>query len=382
MRIFVSAGEPSGDMHGANLVHALRCLRPDAVFDGFGGDHLAAAGCNLLYPLCDMAVIGFTRVAASLHRFAQIIHQADRFFRLHRPDAVVLIDFPGFHWWLARSARAQGIPVLYFVPPQIWAWASWRARKMRRLVNRVLCALPFEEKWYRQRHIPATYVGHPYFDQLREQHLDADFLAAQQGKPGPIIGLLPGSRHQELDNNTGPLLRAAALIHARRPDTRFLVACLKPKHRDRVLAECRSLALPIEVHAGRTPEIIHLSHSCIAVSGSVSLELLHAAKPSITLYRVHWHGMLLVYLLKRARYITLVNLLAGKELYPEFLRAGCPAEEMAPHILRWLDDPRAYLSLRSELMALRDRVAVPGACDRAAAEVLDFVGQRTGRRAA
>jgi lipid-A-disaccharide synthase len=329
-----------------------------------------------------MAVIGFTRVAASLHRFAQIIHQADRFFRQHRPDAVVLIDFPGFHWWLARSARAHGIPVLYFVPPQIRAWGSWRARKMRRLVDHLLCALPFEEKWYRQRHISATYVGHPYFDQLRAQRLDTTFLAAQQNKPGPVIGLLPGSRRQELENNTGPLLRAAALIHAQRPDTRFLIACLKPNHSDRVLAECRNLALPIEVHAGRTPEIIHLSHSCIAVSGSVSLELLHAAKPSVTLYRVHWHGMLLVHLLKRARYITLVNLLAGKELYPEFLRAGCPAEEMAPHILRWLDDPQAYLALRSELMALRDRVAVPGACDRAAAEVLDFIGRRTSRRAA
>jgi lipid-A-disaccharide synthase len=193
---------------------------------------------------------------------------------------------------------------------------------------------------------------------------------------------LPGSRLQELDNNTGPLLRSATLIHARRPDTRFLIACLNEPHRQRMQAQCANLHVPIEVHAGHTAEIIHLCHSCIAVSGSVSLELLHAAKPALTLYRVHWHGMILAHLLKRSRYISLVNLLAGKELYPEFLRAGCPAEEMAPHILHWLDDGQAYQALCSELAALRDRVAIPGACDRAASEVLDFINRHTTARAA
>jgi lipid-A-disaccharide synthase len=357
-------------------------LQPDVVLDGFGGERMAAAGCQLLYPLSDMAIIGFVRVLASLHRFAGALAQAERFFRSHRPDAVVVIDAPGFHWWLARSARACGIPVFYFVPPQLWAWGGWRARKMRRLVNRVLCALPFEEKWYRQRHIPTSFVGHPYFDELRGQRLDAEFLAAQRAKPGPIVGLLPGSRRHELKDNTDTLLRAAALIRARRPDVRFVGACLKPQHRDQVAAAAAGLNLPLEVHAGRTPEIIHLAHSCLAVSGSVSLELLHAATPSVILYKLNWYGMTLAALFKRCRYISLPNLLANRELFPEFLTTGCPADKMAAHVLRWLDDPAAYQALRRELTELRDRVAVPGACDRAAAEVLACIGRRAASRAA
>jgi lipid-A-disaccharide synthase len=382
MRVFVSAGEPSGDLHGANLVRALRRLRPDVVLDGFGGERMAAAGCNLLYPLSDMAIIGFVRVLASLNRFADALARADRFFRTRRPDAVVLIDAPGFHWWLARSARACGIPVLYFVPPQLWAWGGWRARKMRRLVDRVLCALPFEEKWYRQRHIPNTFVGHPYFDELRGQRLDSEFLDAQRAKPGPVIGILPGSRRHELKDNTATLLRAAALVARRRPDVRFLGACLKPEHREQLATAAGRVGLPVEAHAGRTPEIIHLAHSCLAVSGSVSLELLHACTPSVILYKLNWYGMTLSTLFQRCRYISLPNLLAGRELFPEFLTTGCPAEQMAGHILHWLDHPHAYQGLRGELANLRDCVAVPGACDRAAAEVLACIGQQAGRWAA
>jgi lipid-A-disaccharide synthase len=380
MRVFVSAGEPSGDLHGANLIRSLRRLAPDLTVDGFGGERMAEAGCSLVYPLCELAMVGLTRVAAAVPRFYRVLGLADRFFRAHRPDAVVLIDFPGFHWWLARRARAHGIPVLYFVPPQLWAWGAWRAGKMRRLVDRVLCPLRFEEAWYRARDIPATYIGHPYFDELRQQRLDAAFVAGQQARPGTVVGLLPGSRGQELENNTASLLRAAALIHARRPDVRFLVACLEPAHHDRVEAARAGLDVPVEVHAGRTPEIIHLAHSCIAVSGSVGLELLYRGKPSLVLYRVHWHGMLLAGLLKRCPYISLVNLLAGRELFPEFLTAGCPAEGMAGHVLRWLEDRPAYAALCDELAALREREAVPGACDRAAVAVLDLARERASRQ--
>jgi lipid-A-disaccharide synthase len=370
MRLFLSAGEPSGDLHGANLARSLRGLEPGIELDGFGGRRMAAAGCSLLYPLCDHAVIGLVRAVAGLRHFAQILERADRHFRRHRPDAVVLIDFPGFHWWLARRAREQGIPVFYFVPPQLWAWGGWRARKMRTLVDHVLCALPFEQPWYRRRHIPVTYVGHPYFDALSRQHLDAAFLAEQRARPGTVIALLPGSRRHELEDNGASLLRTAALVHARRPDTRFLVACLEPRHRDRIEAMRAGFRVPVEVHAGRTPEIIHLAHSCVAVSGSVGLELLFAGKPSLVLYRINWFGTLLAALFKGCRYISLVNLLAGRELYPEFLARKCPAEEMAGRLLHWLDDRPAYEALCGELAALRERVAVPGACDRAAGAIL------------
>jgi lipid-A-disaccharide synthase len=381
MRLFVSAGEPSGDMHGANLVRALRGLCPDVACAGFGGERLAAAGCPLVYPLADDAVIGVLRVLGSVNHFRRVLALADQHFRTHRPDAVVLIDFPGFHWWLARRARAHGIPVVYFVPPQLWAWGAWRVGKMRRLVDHVLCGLPFEASWYRERGIPAHYIGHPYFDELPRQRLDGAFLADQRARPGPVVALLPGSRRQELENNPATLLRTAALVHARRPDARFLVACLREEHRGRVQALLGDSRLPLEVHAGRTPEILELAHCAVAVSGSVGLELLYRGKPSVVLYRVNGWGMLAAWALMRCRYMSLVNLLAGKELYPEFLTRRCEAEAMAGHVLRWLEDRPAYDALCGELAALRGRVAEPGACERAARFVLDAAGGRAARAA-
>src|SRR5262249_52049258 len=152
------------------------------------------------------------------------------------PDAVVLIDFPGFHWWLARRAHAHGIPVFYFVPPQLWAWGSWRVRKMQRWVDHVLCTLPFEQAWYHARGVPAHYVGHPYFDELPPQRFDDAFLAEQCLRPAKLIGLLPGSRTQEVERNLSLLVRSARHIHAARPDTRFLVACYKAAHQQQVQA--------------------------------------------------------------------------------------------------------------------------------------------------
>jgi lipid-A-disaccharide synthase len=383
MRLFVSAGEPSGDLHGANLIRAMQQQQPGIAYHGFGGERMAAAGCQLLYPLCDHAVVGFVRVLGSVPHFARLLGEADRFFAKQRPDAVVLIDYPGFHWWLARRAKAHGIPVIYFVPPQLWAWASWRVRKLRRYIDHVLCNLPFEEAWYRQRRVPARYVGHPYFDELREQHLDAAFVAEQESRPGPIIALLPGSRGQELDYNLPSLVRAASLIQARRPEARFLFACLKPEHRQRAEALVQGSQLPIEAHAGKTAEIIHLAHSCIAVSGSVGLELLYRGKPSVVVYRQNPVGVALARMVMRCPYISLVNLLAGKELFPEFLTSHCKAEGLARHIVHWLEEPAAHEAVRRELVALRERVAEPGACERAAAFTLEVMqGTGRGRQAA
>jgi lipid-A-disaccharide synthase len=374
MRVFVSAGEPSGDLHGANLAHALRAATPGVEVVGLGGERMAAAGCNLLFPLTQLAVTGVFRALGSLRRFKEVLDLADRDLRRRRPDALVLIDFPGFHWHLARRAKARGVPVVYFVPPQLWGWAGWRHRKMRRLTDLVLCCLPFEGPWYRRRHVPVRYVGHPYFDELPAQCLDAPFLWGQKARPGTVIALLPGSRRSEIELNAPSLLRAAEIIHGRRPDVRFLVACLKDEHRRRLEEMMRGTRAPVEAHAGRTPEIIELAHSCLSVSGSVGLELLYRGKPSVVVYREGWFHLFLAHLLKTAPYISLVNLLAGRELFPEWFGRACPAEWVAAHALRWLDDPGCHEALRDELRELRARVAVPGACARAAAAVLEVAG--------
>lgn len=378
MRVFVSAGEPSGDLHGSNLVAALRHMRPSLEISGMGGDLMAGAGCKLIYPLVQMAMIGILRVLSSVPKFANIRDLAVRHFIDNRPDVIVLIDFPGFHWHIAKAAKELKIPVVYFIPPQLWAWGGWRVPKLRRLTDRVLCNLPFEENFYRQKHVPVEYVGHPYFDELRQQRLEPDFVSDQQELPGRIVALLPGSRGTEISLNAGSLIRTAALIHARQPDVRFLVACLRPDHKARIEAMLVGQNLPIQVHAGRTAEIIHLAHSCVAVSGSVGLELLYRLKPTVVIYREHWTGMVLAWLFKKCPYISLVNLLAGKVLFPEYLTARCPAEEIAGHVLGWLGDPYAYAAVIAELHTLRNRVAIPGACARAATSVLRLLDERAG----
>jgi lipid-A-disaccharide synthase len=246
---------------------------------------------------------------------------------------------------------------------------------MRRLTDQVLCSLPFEEPWFRERGIAARYVGHPYFDELHRQRLDPDFVTSQRSRHGTVIGVLPGSRHWELRRNLPSLLRGIQRIHARRPDTRFLVACFKAQHADELRPHFASAGVPVEVHHGRTPEIIHLSHSCLAVSGSVSLELLFRGKPTAIVYAVPQSWMALRKWLLRCKYITLVNLLADQLLFPEYVTTGNVGDLLAGHVLHWLEDRNDYEDLCGDLAVLRRQVAEPGACDRAARAIVELAGK-------
>src|SRR5262249_39451050 len=190
--------------------------------------------------------------------------------------------------------------------------------------------------------VRARYIGHPYFDELPAQHLDEAFVARQQTRPGTVIGLLPGSRDQEIERNLSTLVEAARRVSASRPEVRFLVACLKPEQAERVTARLHDSGLPVEGCCGRTAEGIHLAHSCVAVSGSVGLELLYRGKPSVVLYRIGRVDLVVGNWFRTCPYISLVNLLAGRELFPEYLTDRCEGEAIAGHLLRWLEDPEAY----------------------------------------
>jgi len=371
MHLFISAGEPSGDLHGANLIRALRRIDPHVRCSGFGGERMSAAGCELLYPLTRLAVMWFLRVFLNIFTFLRLLNRARNYFRNERPDALVLIDFPGFNFQLAKRAHAEGIAVYWFVPPQLWAWGGWRVEKMRRWVKVILCALPFEEEWYRQQGVATKLVGHPFFDEMPLQRLDDAFLEVQRPQPENVVAILPGSRMQELTHNLTSLLRAAALVHERRPDTRFLVASFNEAQAEAARAAIAKVQLPIEVHVGRTPEIIDLAEACLIVSGSVSLELMYRLKPATVIYRVGRISLRIGRWFMTTRHITLVNLLAGEELYPEFLCAHDPAEQMAEHVLKWLNDPAAAADVRQRLLALRQRVGEPGACERTARFIVE-----------
>jgi lipid-A-disaccharide synthase len=376
MKLFLSAGEPSGDLHGSNLIHALKRDDPTIQITGFGGPKMTAAGAELLYPLTELAVMGLRRVVRHLPTFFRLAAIAERRFRVARPDAVVLIDYPGFNFALARRAHAAGIPVYYFVPPQLWAWRSGRVREVRKWCAGVLSALPFEDDWYRARGVATHYVGHPYFDELAGERLDAGFLAEQRGRGGRLVGLLPGSRNQEVAANTTMMLAAAARVKATHADARFLVAAFNDRQATAVREAAANSGLPVEVHVGRTPEVIESADVCVAVSGSVSLELLYRAKPTVVVYRMSPLSLWLARRLVKLRYFTLVNLLAGDEVFPEVATARDESARIAGHLSQWLGDAAQRDNLVSRITALRARVAVPGACDRAAEFLLSAVARR------
>ena len=402
MRIFFSVGEPSGDLHGANLIHALRNRHPDWEFVGYGGPKMATAGCTLHADLTQLAVMWVAQVLIHLRKFLKLVADADRYFGAERPDAVILIDYPGFNWHIARKAKARGIPVIYYGTPQLWAWASWRVRKMRSFVDHVLCKLPFAEKWFRDRGCHASYVGHPYFDELATQPIDDDFLRQFQCDSRPLVTILPGSRTQEITSNLRSMLVAARQIRERVPQVKFAVAVFKEGQRELVKRLIDSSGVDAELHVSRTPELIRAARCCLACSGSVSLELLHCEKPTVILYQVSRLGFFVQRIFRKVRYITLVNLLTAEDpfahgsagiydpadprdahvLMPEYLTCEDRTAELTGHVVDWLTDKCEYERIVRGLAELKDRVGQCGASERAAeyiSHLLDGTGETAKR---
>ena len=391
MRVFLSAGEPSGDHHAALLARALRERCPDVECVGLGGPQMAAEGCRLVADMTRLAVMWFLRVIFSIHRFVDLARRAERSFLDRRPDVCVLVDFPGFHWWLAWRAKRHGIPVVFYCPPQIWAWASWRKEKMRRLVDHVLAPLPFEHDWFTAEGIASTLVGHPFFD----EHVRVLPAADSQACPGqgPLVLVLPGSRGQEISANLPSLLRGAEIVARRVPAARFVVAVLHERHAA-VVREmiAGSGGRPVDVVAGRTRSLMAEASCAMAVSGSVSLELLAARLPAVIVYRIGGFAYIVQSWFRHARFITLVNLMAVVDpilpvrgvfsppafvppadpdaIYPEYLSVGDPAERAAEHVVTWLTDAAARRSVVARLDEVATRVARSGSAARAAAAVL------------
>ena len=264
MKLFFSVGEPSGDQHAAQLIKELRLIDSAVTCCGYGGPEMREQGCDLHFQLTDLAVMGFLKVIPLLKQFRDLVKRAERIFQQDRPDAVILVDFPGFNWHIAKRAKRMGIPVFYYLPPQLWAWAAWRIKKLKKHVDYVISGLSFEEKWYESRGVDIEYVGHPFFDEVRERKLDHTFISNLSGSSNhalsrnQIVGILPGSRKQEVINNFPLQLKLARRLQKKIPHLTFPVACYKPAHLElcsKILAR-ESTSLPVELHCGKTSEII------------------------------------------------------------------------------------------------------------------------------
>ena len=283
--LFFSVGEPSGDQHAARLIKQISTNHPEVTTRGFGGQGMRDAGCQIELDLTKHAVVGLIEVLPKLRQFFRFVDQAEEVFRGGDIDGVVLVDFPGFNWHIAKRAKRYGIPVYYYCPPQLWVWGGWRIRKMRRTVDHVLAVLPIEEKYFAERGIETTYVGHPFFDAVKEQPLDAQFVDRwkQQSNAGSsLVAVLPGSRGHEVKGNWPLMLSAIRRLAKRHPDAKFLVAAYRDSQcvwcREQLTAEDQNL--PISFFVGKTSEIIQVAKCAMMVSGSVSLELMARHTPA------------------------------------------------------------------------------------------------------
>ena len=390
MKIFFSVGEPSGDLHGANLIRELQRLHPQVRCVGYGGPRMEQAGLDLHFDLTCLAVMFFTEVLSKLPQFFALKKRARKYFDEQRPDAVVLIDFPGFNWHIAKLAKRRGIPVFYFGVPQLWAWAPWRIRKLRKHVDHVLCKLPFEPDWFQQRGCQADFVGHPYFDELHQRELDQNWIDQIRAKTtGPILTLLPGSRDHEVERNAATLVRAAELAQKKLPELQVHVAAFNETQSKQFAEFQKASTLKADVWVGKTPELIELGKFCVACSGSVSLELMYHKVPTVIVYRVSRFKMILARMLLRSRYITLVNLMdssAGIErrhgfyqaddqdaepiIFPEYLTTDDCSQPVANWIVRWQSTPMEYQDRKRRLEEMKQQFALPGASARAAQLIL------------
>ncbi|HBE67578.1 MAG TPA: lipid-A-disaccharide synthase [Planctomycetaceae bacterium] len=357
------------------MIKNLREVRPGTRFRGFGGERMQAAGCQLDYELTQLAVVGFVEVAPKLREFFRVADVASDVFDKRPPSAVVLVDFPGFNWHIAKRAKQRGIPVFYYLPPQLWAWGSWRVKKLKRYVDHVFCNLPFEADWYAERNVSSEYVGHPFFDEVADQELDSRFVSSQRQRSGGLrVAVLPGSRSREVNHIWPMQLEIIRELARRHPTAKFSVACLRANHKEycqRLLCEA-DRRLPIEFHVGKTSEIAEAADCALMKSGSTSLEMMARGTPTVVVYHVGRLMYSIAKTLTDIKEFSLPNIIAGKTIMPEFLAVGSTTqavEQATAAMDRLLSDRDERDAQRRQLQKVYQSVGGTGASRRTALRI-------------
>jgi lipid-A-disaccharide synthase len=369
--IMLVAGEASGDLHGATLCQALRLQAPGSRLLGMGGPRMAKAGMELLVDVTASAAVGGTEVfgrVPALYRayrtLRAVVEGADR------PGALVLIDFPEFNLRLARAARRAGVPVLYFIPPQLWAWRGHRMKTMRRLISLVLAVFPFEPPLYRRAGVPVEFVGHPVLDALVGAPV-RDAARRELGVEGaaPVIGILPGSRREEIERVLPAMRQAAARIAAAYPGARFLLA--QAPTIDRAVIDRTATGAPaIAVVSDRTHAVMRAADLLLVTSGTATLEAALLGTPMVVCYRLSRLTELLFRPLIRVPWISLANITLGRAVVPELYQKAMTGEALAREALRLLESPGALDAQRRAFAELAGQLGEPGVGARAARLVL------------
>jgi lipid-A-disaccharide synthase len=361
----VIAGEASGDLHGSRLITAIQKRDNTLFFCGIGGQALKAAGVEILVDASALSVVGITETFSKIPNLLKGLTVAKKTLKKLLPDLLILIDFPDFNLNVAAFAKKLGIPVLYYISPQIWAWRPGRVKKIARLVDHMAVILPFEEDFYRKHAIPVTFVGHPLLD----TNLDYEKKAFQKPKNDiSVIGLCPGSRDREIARHLPIMLDAAQILFKRIRKVKFIIS-LAPDVKRKTVEEIVNKhkgAAHLEMVSGNVKKIFEKSKIVIAVSGTVTLESAISGTPMVIIYKVspisYWLGRAMI----QVKHIGLVNLITGKKIVPELLQDQASPTRIAETVFHMLDDASGLERLRHELLNVKDSLGGPGASQRVA----------------
>jgi lipid-A-disaccharide synthase len=357
VRVLISAGEASGDLYASRVVAALKARHPDAEFFGCAGPRMQAAGVRAIVDSRALAVVGLVEVVSHIPRIYGEFRKLVRAISKERPDVAVLTDSPDFHLRLAKKLRRQGVPVIYLIAPQAWAWRQSRVRTMRRTINRLLCIFPFEEAFFRQHGVPATFIGHPLARIVKPSLTRAEFCENFGFSTGDrIIALLPGSRHGEVARHMPYVLEAAARIKARHK-VRFILALPPEFGAETATFWKRTRAASIQVIEGFTWDCLAQAEVALAASGTVTIEAALLGTPMVTFYRVNALSWILGRWMVRAPFLSMVNLVAGRAVAPELIQGEMTAAGIAAGVSRLLDDERARSAMRADLAEVAAKLA-------------------------
>lgn len=372
--IVVCAGETSGDNLAAGMIRAAHALRPDLTFTGMGGEQMRAAGVETLIDVSELAVMGLWDVIIQYPRLRGLLRRMQRHLEVTRPDLLVLVDYVEFNLRLGAHARSLGIPVLFYVSPQVWAWRQKRIHRIKRSVDAMAVLFPFERAIYEEHGIPVRYVGNPLVDQVVAGNHDLRAeLGLAQGQR--LIGLLPGSRSGEIRRHWPVLVQTARCLQAHRLDLHFVVPMASGVTEQMLDAAAPRDGLPITILAGsgRAREVMACSDLLLISSGTATLEAGLLQAPMIVIYRMAPLSYALFSRLVRVPYIALVNIVAGKRLVPERLQGAANPQALCAEAVNWLDHPEELERIRESLGQVRERLGPGGADQRIAAAVLEML---------
>jgi len=378
----ISCGEPSGDLYASALAAEIRALEPTADITGFGGERLAETGASLIASFNGVSVTGLAEALRVLPRSWRLYRQLVRAADARRPDVFVPVDFPDFNLILARALKRRGIPIVYYISPQLWAWRPGRVKTIKRVVDRVLVIFPFETAFYEAAGVPATFVGHPLLE-MRSRISRVDFLRGVGLDPQrPVVALLPGSRRNELQQLLPDMVRAAALIASAVPDAQFIVP--RAPHLDdalfQPLRDWPSHAIPPVVVKDAADATLASADVAIVASGTATVQAALHGCPMVVVYRVTPLTYRLGKPLVTVNTYAMVNLIAGRSVVPELIQDGFTPAAAASEALRVLRDPAHAARVRADLALVRARLGEPGASRRAAALIVAAARANADRR--